>query len=324
MGVPANLTDVAALNASFDKEFVKNFQGESDRLAEILGIFSPEIKPVGTVLKMLKVTGNLVNTKTDPTKAEATGAITLGHSSGSAYVEGDEVSLSKFNASLEAVGEIKLKPYRKMTSIKAVDKAGVVNSVMATDRKMLSLVRADIVKDFFALLETGTGEATAKGLQLAAATVDAKLGDTLEKNGDASNRIIHFISREDAAAYLGAAPITTQNVFGMTYLGAAPITTQNVFGMTYLQNFLGMTDVFLTSQVQKGKMYATPVENIHIFGADFGAYADAGLPYETSSNGLIGVSHTPAYDHVSVETNVLTGMLLFPEVKDYIIKGTIS
>ena len=308
MGVPANLTDAAALNASFDKEFVKNFQGESDRLAEILGIFSPEIKPVGTVLKMLKVTGNLVNTKTDPTKAEATGAITLGHSSGSAYVEGDEVSLSKFNASLEAVGEIKLKPYRKMTSIKAVDKAGVVNSVMATDRKMLSLVRADIVKDFFALLETGTGEAIAKGLQLAAATVDAKLGDTLEKNGDASNRIIHFISREDAAAYLGA----------------APITTQSVFGMTYLQNFLGMTDVFLTSQVQKGKMYATPVENIHIFGADFGAYAAAGLPYETSSNGLIGVAHTPAYDHVSVETNVLTGMLLFPEVKDYIIKGTIT
>ena len=308
MGVPANLTDASALNASFDKEFVKNFQGESDRLAEILGIFAPEIKPVGTVLKMLKVTGNLVNTKTDPTKAEATGAITLGHSSGSQYIEGDEVSLSKFNASLEAVGEIKLKPYRKMTSIKAVDKAGVVNSVMATDRKMLSLVRADIVKDFFALLETGTGEATAKGLQLAAATVDAKLGDTMEKNGDASARIIHFISREDAAAYLGA----------------APITTQNVFGMTYLQNFLGMTDVFLTSQVQKGKMYATPVENIHIFGADFGAYAAAGLPYETSSNGLIGVSHTPAYDHVSVETNVLTGMLLFPEVKDYIIKGTIS
>ena len=116
------------------------------------------------------------------------------------------------------------------------------------------------------------------------------------------------MSREDAAAYLGA----------------APITTQSVFGMTYLQNFLGMTDVFMTSQVPKGTMYATPVENIHIFGADFGAYAAAGLPYETSSNGLIGVAHTPAYDHVSVETNVLTGMLLFPEVKDYIYKTTIS
>lgn len=308
MGVPTNITDAAALNVAFDKEFVKNFKGESDRLAEILGIFNPEVKPVGTVLKMLKVAGSLVNTKTDATKAEATDAITLGHSSGTAYVEGDEVSLSKFNAALEPVGEIKLKPYRKMTTIRAVDKAGVANSVLATDRKMLSLVRADIVKDFFALLETGTGTATAKGLQLAAATTDAKLADALEKNGDATQRIIHFVNREDAAAYLGA----------------APITTQTVFGMTYLQNFLGMTDVFMTSQVPKDTMYATPVENIHIFGADFGAYAAAGLPYETSANGLIGVKHTPAYDHVSVETNVLTGMLLFPEVKDYIYKTTIS
>lgn len=309
MGVPANLTDAAALNASFDKEFVKNFQGESDRLAEILGIFAPEIKPAGTALKMLKVTGELNNAKTDATTTlPGTGTFALGSSSGSKYVEGDEVALSKFNASLEAVGEIKLKPYRKMTSIHGVDKAGVANAVLATDSKMLSMVRADVVKDFFTLLGTGTGSASAKGLQLAAATTDAKLADALEKNGDATQRIIHFVSREDAAAYLGA----------------APITTQNVFGMTYLQNFLGMTDVFLTSQCAKGTMYATPVENIHIFGADFGAYAAAGLPYETSSNGLIGVAHTPAYDHVSVETNVLTGMLLFPEVKDYIYKTTIS
>ena len=27
---------------------------------------------------------------------------------------------------------------------------------------------------------------------------------------------------------------------------------------------------------------------------------------------------------MSTETNVLTGMLLFPEVKDYIVKGTIE
>ena len=67
MGVPANLSDAAALNASFDKEFVKNFQGESDRLAEILGIFAPEIKPAGTALNMLKVTGALNNNKTDAT-----------------------------------------------------------------------------------------------------------------------------------------------------------------------------------------------------------------------------------------------------------------
>lgn len=309
MAVHPNTTDAAALNASLDQEFVKNFKGETDRLAEILGIFSPEIKPAGTALKMLKVTGALNNDKTDATSTlPGSGTFSPGCSSGSKYVEGDEVALSKFNATWETVGELKLKPYRKLTTIQGVDKAGVVNSVMATDAKMLSLVRNDVVKEFFALLETGAGTASGKGLQLAVATVDAKLGDTLEKNGDATQRIIHFLSREDAAAYLGT----------------APVTTQTVFGMTYLKNFLGMTDVFLTSQVKKGSMYATPVENIHIFGADFGAYKAAGLPYKTSANGLVGVAHTPAYDHVSVETNVLTGMLLFPEVKDYIIKGTIS
>ena len=309
MAVPANITKAAAVNASLDQEFIKNFKGDSDRLAEILGIFGVERIAAGTALKMLKVTGTLNNAKTDPTTTlPGSGTFALGSSSGTAYVEGDEVALSTFGTEWETVGEVVAKPYRKMTTAAAIQKAGYANAVMKTDQKMLSLIRAEIIKEFFTFLEKGTGTATGKGLQLAAANVDAKLGDTMEKNGDGSGRIIHFISREDAAAYLGA----------------APITTQNVFGLTYLQNFLGMTDVFLTSQCAKGTMYATPVENIHILGADFGAYAAAGLPYETSSNGLIGVAHTPAYDHVSVETNVLTGMLLFPEVKDYIYKTTIS
>ena len=130
----------------------------------------------------------------------------------------------------------------------------------------------------------------------------------MEKNGDGSGSIVHFISRQDAAAYLGA----------------APVTTQTVFGMTYLQNFLNMTNVFLTSQVDKGTMYATPAENIHIYGLDFAALAQAGLQYQQDGGGLLGVAHTPAYDHVSAETNVLRGMMLFPESKGYIVKGTIN
>lgn len=309
MAVPANITKAAAVNASLDQEFIKNFKGESDRLAEILGIFGVERIAAGTALKMLKVTGTLNNAKTDPsTLPGESGNITLGSSSGTAYVEGDEVALSTFGTEWETVGEVVAKPYRKMTTAAAIQKAGYANAVLKTDAKMLSLIRAEIIKEFFTFLGKGTGTATGKGLQLAAANVDAKLGDALEKNGDASTRIIHFISREDAAAYLGA----------------APITTQNVFGLTYLENFLGMTNVVLTSQVPKGTMYATPAENIHIFGIDFAELTQGGLTYAQSANGLIGVAHAPAYDHVSTETNVLTGMLLFPEVKDYIIKGTIS
>lgn len=310
MAAPANITDSTAINAAMDQEFIANFQHDMDRLAEILGIFGTETMSAGTVLKMLKVTGELNNAKTDASKENGTAAtaVTLGSSSGSSYIEGDEVALSKFNAEWEPVAEVKGVPYRKMTTAAAIQKSGYVNAVLKTDQKMLSLVRGGIVSDFFTFLKKGTGAATGKSLQAALAMADAALGDSVEANGDEAGRIVHFVNRQDAAEYLGS----------------ATITDQNVFGMTYLQNFLGVSDVFLTNKVDKGGLYVTPVENVHIFGLDFGALSQAGLAYATDANGLIGVAHGPAYDRVSVETHVLTGCTMFPEVKDYIVKGTVA
>ncbi|MFR5827816.1 MAG: hypothetical protein ACLUE1_01430 [Adlercreutzia equolifaciens] len=72
-----------------------------------------------------------------------------------------------------------------------------------------------------------------------------------------------------------------------------------------------MTNVILTSHVTKGKMYATPPEH-HIRHRL--RRARAGRP------DLHPVRERPhrrraPHDHVSTETNVLTGMLLFPEVR---------
>lgn len=296
MAAPNNLITTSDMNVALDREFILNFEGDYDRLAEILGIFAPERMAAGTALYQLKVTGTLNNEKDD------------NGSSGSSYVEGDLVNLSKYTATKEPIGAITPKPYRKATSGANILKNGYEVAVMKTDQKMQSHIRADIIKEFFTFMAKGTGEAAGTGLQEAAAMVDAKLGDTMETNGDEGGKVIHFINRTDAAKYIGA----------------APITTQTMFGMTYLQNFLGMTDVFLTNKVASGTMYATPAENIHVFTVDFGELARADLTYQQSDSGLIGVAHTPAYDHVSTETNVLTGMLLFPEVKDYIVKGTIN
>ena len=297
MPVPANISDSTAINASMDQEFIRNFEGDLDRLLEVLGIFGAETIAAGTTLKMLKVTGELNNSKTAGSKESATGdtAVQLGSSSGTSYVEGDEVALSKFTATYEPVGEAEAFPYRRMTTHKAIQQSGYVNAVLKTDKHMASLVRRGIVSQFFSFLLKGTGAATGKGLQACAAAVDAKLGNTLETNGDAAD-----------------------------YLGNATITDQNLFGLTYLENFLGLSGVFLTNQVAKGTMIATPADNIRIFGVDFGELATSGLTYTVSDSGLIGVAHTPAYDHVSVETNVLAGATFFPEVKDYIVKGTIT
>lgn len=297
MAAPENITLASDLAVALDREFVKNFSGEYDRLAEILGIFAPETVAAGTALYQLEIAGELNDSSGD------------NGSSGTAYVEGDLVALSKFTAKKVPMGDVKVMPYRRMTTAQSILKSGVEVAVYRTDKKMISKIRNAIVKQFFTFLATGTGSATAgKTLQAALANVDATLGDSLEKNDDEGGRLVHFVNRQDAAAYLGS----------------AQITTQTVFGMGYLQSFLGVTDVFMTNQVDAGTVWATPVDNIHVFAPDFGALASASLAYQTESNGLIGAAHTPAYDHVSVETNVLTGLTLLPEVKDYIAKAAIT
>lgn len=312
MAAPTNITTAADINLSLDVEMVKNFTGESDRLKEILGIFSVETLRAGQTLYQVTVTGSLNNSKTDPStlgEGGSTGAVTTGSSSGSAYVEGDEVALSKFTVAKAPIDRPDIVPYRKMTTAAAIQKNGYEAAVLRTDRKMISKIRSQTVSDFFTFLAKGTGTAdAATTLQAALANVNGAMGDALETNEDETDAIIHFINRSDAAEYLGN----------------KDVTTQTVFGMTYLENFLGMERVFATNKMTAGTVWATPVENIHIYALDFSELTRGGLVYKQDADGLIGVAHAPAYDHVSVETNVLSGMLLFPEIKDYMIKGTFA
>lgn len=287
MTVPANQVNSDAMNAALDQEMIANFNQEYSRLAEILGIFAPEVMQAGQALQQVKITGEL-NTE--------------------AYTEGDEVPLSKYKADLVPVGIITPKPYRKQTTAAAVLKSGYEVAILRTDQKMLNNVRGNILSDFFTFLGKGTGTSTGAGLQAALVKADAVLGDAMENNGDQAGALVHFINRQDAA----------------DYLGKAEITTQNMFGLTYLETFLGINNVFLTSKVPAGTLYVTPVENIHVYSIDFGALSNAGLAYASDSLGLIGVAHTPTYDHVSADTNVLCGTLFFPEIQNYIIKGEIA
>lgn len=310
MAASENTTKAEDVNLALDREFIANFKGESDRLAEILGIFSPEVMTAGTTLYQVTVTGSLNNSKTDPSDLSGeSGAVTLGSSSGSSYVEGDEVALSKYSVSKTALGTVSLMPYRKRTTAEAIQKAGYEAAVMRTDRKMASNVRGDIIADFFKGIAEGTGTAAGKTLQATLANMDAALADAMEARGDdASGGIVHFVNRQDAAAYLGA----------------QPITTQTAFGMTYLESFLGVERVFMTNKVAKGTAWSTAVENIHIYGLDFSELSRAGISYTVESGGLVGVAHEPAMDHVSVDTHVMRGMYMFPEVKNYIVKGSIA
>lgn len=296
MAAPENIIKATDIDGALSQEFVRNFKGSYDRLAEILGIFGVKTRAAGTALYQYTVSGSLNN------------SADYDSSSGTAYVEGDEVALSKYAVTKSPIGDLSPVPYRKMTTAKAILQDGYEKAVMATDAKMISQIRAQLISQFFTFLANGTGapaeSATVNSLQKALAYGDAALENAMETNGDdADGRFVHFISRNDAA----------------DYLAKASITTQTLFGMTYLENFLGVENVFLTNKIDDGKVYITPAQNIHAYGIDFGELAQGGLVYQVGSNGLIGVAHKGAYDYASAETNVMTGLQLIPEILDYIV-----
>lgn len=287
MAVIDNTTTKADIAHALDVEMIRNFDQEVNQLTDIIGLVPPTIMAAGTALYQYKITGAL---STDT------------------VAEGDEVPLSKYTVERIAIDALDVKPYRKMTTAQAILKGGYENAVLKTDNQMVKDVRAGVVSDFFKYLANGTTTATAKTLQATLAVADATLQDKLEDNHDSSDRLIHFVNRQDVAGYLGD----------------AQISTQNLFGMTYIQDFLGISDVFLTNKVTAGTFYVTPVENLHIYGVDFASLGESGLAYESSDGSLIGVSHEPAYDRVSSVTNVLSGAKFLAEVTDYIVKATIA
>lgn len=347
MAVPTNIIAAADIDAALSQEFVANFKGDFDRLAELMGIFGVDTRPAGTALYQYIVSGSLNNSanaagayfktadtdivpgKTyytlsnsvysavaNPSKANLANYYELsilGSSSGTAYIEGDEVALSKYTVSRVPIGDLSPIPYRKMTTAKAILQDGYEKAVLATDNKMVSQIRAQLITQFFTFLATGTGAPdaglTIDNLQKALAYGDAALENAMEANGDATDAaFVHFVSRDDAA----------------DYLATASITTQTLFGLTYIENFLGIERVFLTNKVTAGTVYVTPAENIHAYGIDFDELSKGGLVYETDANGLLGVAHKGAYDHASAETNAMVGLQLVPEALNYIVKSTIS
>lgn len=298
MPAPTNAITSADIQYGLTQEFVANFNQDVNQLMDLMGIIEPEPVGAGYTLEQHKVTGSLSNQG----KAATEGT------SGSGYVEGDLVALSKYAVTSTTVEKAKIRPYRKLTTAQAIAEHGMEWAVVRTDAKMQADVRDDIMAEFFSFLGNGTGTAKGKDLQAALAYGDAKLGDALEGNHDNPVSTLHFVNRTDIA----------------DYLAHATVTTQTAFGMTYIESFLGVQNIFVTNKVAAGTVYVTDAANLHAYAQDFSELARAGLSYEVGDSGLIGVNHNSLYDHVSVETNVLTGMVLFPEVTDYVVKSTIS
>lgn len=298
MAMTPNTIVAADVVESLNIEFNSNFEKQIYDFIGRLGLEEPQVMAAGTALYQLTVTGALNN------------AATADSSSGTAYVEGDEVALSHYAVSKTPVGELAFKPYRKRTTAAAIQKGGYEQSVLRTDREMLNALRTQLLGGFFTFLtgNASASTATGQGLQACLAQMDAKMNDLLETKGFAASRTVRFVNPYNIADYIGTANV-----------GLAEL-----YGMQYLQNFLGATDIVVTNKVTKDEVWMTPVSNIRLFAADFGELSRGGLSYTVSDHSLIGVTHEVNYARVSTETHVLSALTMMNEYADLVVKGTIT
>ena len=285
MAAEENLIKKSDLVRAREIEFVTLFGESINKLVEALGVTRKIPKQAGYTLKTYKATGTLQ----DGTVAE-----------------GELIPLSKYKTEAVSYAEIVLKKWRKATSAEAIIEKGYDQAVQMTTDRMLKDVQKGIRTDFFTFLATGTGEATGATFQAALAQAWGKLQVLFE---DHSIEAIYFMNPLDVA----------------DYLATAQITTQTAFGMTYVENFLGLGTVIFDSKVPEGTIYATAKDNIVLYyvpvnGADLGN----AFSFTADQTGLIGIHEEADYKHMTAEDTVMSGVVLFAERLDGIVKSTIT
>ena len=266
-------------------DFNLQFTGNLQKLTETLGVTRKIAVQEGATLKMLKVTGTL-----------ASGTV----------AEGELIPLSKYTTEEVPVGEVKLNKWRKGTTAEAILKGGYDQAVGATTDKMVKDIQKTIRGDLFNFMKTGTGTATGATLQAALANGWGKLAVLFE---DDAVETVFFLNPMDVA----------------DYLGTAQVEMQTLFGMNYIKNFLGLGDVFLNSNVEQGKYYATAKENIVLYYVNVGAGdIRSAFGLTTDETGYIGINEYADKDTARVIDLVMSGVTFFPERKDGIVVGTIA
>ena len=273
-------------------DFVTRFERNWEHLREILGIMRPIKKTPGAVLKSKYAEGTLQNGNVG---------------------EGEEIPYSKFVVKEKPYAEMTIEKYAKAVSIEAIKDHGYENAVQMTDDEFLFQLQTDVTGRFYDYLKTGTLTSTETTFQMALAMAKGRVENKFKQMHRNVTGVVGFVNILDV----------------YEYLGTAEITIQNQFGFQYMKDFMGFNTIFLLSdsEIPRGQVIATPVENIVLYYVDPNEsdFARAGLVYTVSGEtNLIGF-HTQGNYHTAVsEAFAVMGLTLFAEYIDAIAVITID
>lgn len=274
-------------------DFVTRFEQNWEHLREILGIMRPIKKVPGAILKSKYAEGTLQSGEVG---------------------EGEEIPYSKFTVKEKTYDEMTIEKYAKAVSIEAIKDHGYENAVAMTDDQFLFELQTNVTSRFYAYLNTGELTSTQTTFQMALAMAKGLVVNKFKKMHKNVTGVVGFVNVLDV----------------YEYLGAANITVQNQFGFQYIKDFMGFNTIFLLSddEVARGKVLATPVENIVMYYVDPAEsdFAKAGLVYTTGAGetNLIGFHTQGNYNTAVSEAFAIMGLTLFAEFIDAIAVVTIE
>lgn len=266
-------------------DFVTRFERNWEHLREILGVLRMIKKDPGSTLKSKYAQGTLESGKVG---------------------EGEEIPYSKFEVKEKSYAEISVEKYAKAVSIEAIKTYGYDVAVELTDDEFLFELQTDVTSRFYTYLKTGSLTSTESTFQMALAMAKGRVEDKFKQmHRSIPNGIVGFVNGLDV----------------YEYIGAANITVQNQFGFQYVKDFMGFNTIFLLSEseIPRGKVIATPVDNIVLYYVDpsDSDFAKAGLVYTVAGETPLIGFHTQGNYHTAVsEAFAIMGMVLFAEYLD--------
>lgn len=266
-------------------DFVTRFERNWEHLREILGVLRMIKKDPGSTLKSKYAQGKLES---------------------GLVGEGEEIPYSKFEVKEKSYAEITVEKYAKAVSIEAIKTYGYDVAVELTDDEFLFELQTDVTGRFYTYLKTGSLTSTESTFQMALAMAKGRVEDKFKQmHRSIPNGIVGFVNGLDV----------------YEYIGAANITVQNQFGFQYVKDFMGFNTIFLLSEseIPRGKVIATPVDNIVLYYVDpsDSDFAKAGLVYTVAGETpLIGFHTQGNYNTAVSEAFAIMGMVLFAEYLD--------
>ena len=273
-------------------DFVTRFGANWDALREIMGVMRPIRRAPGSTLVSYTADVALESGSVGPGKV---------------------IPYSKATISQASTGTLNIEKYAKAVPIEDVNQYGAAIAVEKSDEAFLTKLQNVVLGRFYTFLNTGTLTGVAAGWQAALAMAQ---GMVLNK---------FATMQKDVTGIVGFANILD----AYEYLGAANITVQNRFGLTYIKDFLGYNTLFLlpASFIKRGKVLATPVDNIILYYIDpaDSEFGQLGLSYTVQGEtNLIGFHANGNYSTAVGESFALMGMNLWAEYLDGIANVTMN